>query len=193
MTASQFPICSDHPGINLRLKFFERPLRWRRPRSLLANSIYMCAADSSSSARSIIHEWEILLPRGESWRAGLSLRAGRRREKNSETEPVREHVSEPQHASFFGSASESILYRTAPNNRGHSSPASADAQPHAAEPLHAATQEVIDSGGERHQGLDSHEIPTMALFLSHLQYWSQPRRLGKFHTEQQKKKVPLQK
>lgn len=74
-------------------------------------------------------------------------------------------MSERQHASFFSSASESILYRTAANNSSYSSSASADAQPHAAEPLHAATQEAIDSGEERHRGLDSHEIPTMALFL----------------------------
>lgn len=117
------------------------------------------------------------------------LRAGRRREEDSETEPVREHVSERQHASFFSSASESILYRTEANNSSYSSSASADAQPHAAEPLHAATQEAIDSGEERHRGLDSHEIPTMALFLGPPSRLIAAPRVGKVsHGTSEKKK-----
>lgn len=72
-TASQFPICSDHSGINLRPKFLKgRSADAARAPFFLAphaaNSIYMCATDRSSSAQSIIHESEILLPHGENWR-----------------------------------------------------------------------------------------------------------------------------
>lgn len=47
-------------------------------------------------------------------------------------------------------------------------------------PRSDTTQEAIDRGEERHRGLDGHEIPTIALFLSYLKDSSQPRGLGTF-------------